>query len=287
MDGVRQELLTVHTARLRAANVDSPQWDATQLIDAVIPRGAAPTPAQIAELDALVAKRAQRVPLQLILESTGFYSITVACARGVFIPRPETEVLVTTVLHELGALAAPRVIEPCTGSGAITASLLAECSDVEVHATDISAGAVALATRNVARVVTGAAGVPARPATARAWVTLGSLFAPVPSVWQQTVDVIVSNPPYLSEAVFAELPPEVRDYDPYGALVGGCDGHEIVADLCGEAPRWLKPGGLLALEVDVMRVDDACDRAVSAGLVDVKVIPDLTGADRFVTARTP
>lgn len=272
-------------ARLHAAGVESATWDARVLVDTAFP-GNTPVDADgLATLDMLVAKRVTRVPLQLLVGHTGFRMIELICRPGVFIPRPETEILVGVVLDELATLAHPRVIEPCTGTGAIVASLLAERDTVDVFATDVNPDAVRLARDNIARVVSGDAGVPPRPDTAQATVAHGSLYDPVPDRFRGVTDVIVCNPPYLPHDTFADLPREVHDHDPYAALVGGTDGHELVDQLFRQAHMWLRSGGLIALEVDALRLDDACVRAEAAGLVAVDTVRDLTGTYRFVTAR--
>jgi release factor glutamine methyltransferase len=285
VDSDRQQLMRLVVVKLAAAGVDSPDFDARQLVNATIPVGQPVTDAQLTQLDARVALRVARVPLQLVLGVTGFRLIDVLCAPGVFIPRPETEILVGLALTAMADMTAARVIEPCTGSGAISASLIAEHDHVEVCATDSNPAAVTLARTNIARVVAGTAGVPVRPASACATVLHGSLFDPVPQSFRGTTDVIVCNPPYLPETLFATLPREVREHDPVDALVGGPDGHELVGALFTAAPHWLRPGGMIAVEIDTLRCDDACDRATTAGLVQVETATDLTGARRFITAR--
>jgi len=287
VDQSRQLLMNEIATTLAVAGVESGLWDARQLVAYALGGNRAPSVTDLERLSALVEQRAQRVPLQHLLGDTGFRLITVACTPGVFIPRPETEMLVELVLAEAATLATPRIIEPCTGTGAIAASLVAELEATTVYATDINQDAVALACSNIARVIAGDAGVAMRPDTVTAKVLHGSLCDPVDQSWYGRTDVIVCNPPYLPHVAHADLPPEVRIHDPYDALVGGVDGHEIVSAVFDAAAEWLRPGGLVAVEVDVTRRDDACARAHEAGLVDVETQPDLTGAQRFITARRP
>ena len=274
-------------ARLAAAGVESALWDAKQLLAHVSGDNTELVEADLARLDALVTQRAARVPLQLLLGDTGFRYITVACVPGVFIPRPETEVLVELALGEAATLPHPLVIEPCTGTGAITASLLAELDAVTVYATDLNEAAVRVARHNIQHVIEGQAGVTKRPETVSGNVLHGSLYDPIDRALRGQIDVIVCNPPYLPDAVYDGLPPEVHDYDPYDALVGGVDGHEVVGEVFAAAAHWLKPGGFVAVEVDATRPDDACAKAHAAGLSHVQTHPDLTGARRFVSARRP
>jgi len=281
----RQQHIDAIADQLAAAGVASPAWDAKTLVAYALPHERDVTAKDLQVLDELVKQRVARVPLQLLTKETGFRYLTLTCRPDVFIPRPETEVLVDLVLPELAGIAQPRVIEPCTGTGAIAASLAAELAAVAVVATDINPTAVALARHNMTRVMAGDAGVPKRPQHVDVSVCDGSLFEPVPKQWRGSTDVIVCNPPYLPPTVLSALPPEVVDHDPHEALIGGPDGHEIVAQVLFAATGWLKPGGLIALEIDATRTDDACQRAAAAGLVDVSTHTDLTGARRFITAR--
>lgn len=285
MERLRQFQISRVAALLEAAGVESALWDARQLVTHVLNSDVTATDADLVRLDELVEQRARRIPLQLLLGDTGFRLITVACAPGVFIPRPETERLVELVLAEAAGRKTPRIIEPCTGSGAIAASLVSELDSAFVYATDINETAVALARQNILRVMTGDAGVASRPNTIGAEVLHGSLCDPLDRALCGHIDVIVCNPPYLPWAVHQQLPTEVRDYDPHDALIGGIDGHEVVGAVFNTAAQWLMPGGLVALEVDATRHVDAGERAHAAGLIDVKTHADLTGELRFITAR--
>jgi release factor glutamine methyltransferase len=211
----------------------------------------------------------------------------------VFIPRPETEVvagLAIDAAREAGSR--PLVVEPCTGTGAIACALLSEVPGVRVLATDASIEAVELARRNMRRTVAGEASPPERRPVngAEAQVVHGHLLDPLrqldPDVCGR-VDVLVANPPYLPTSDAPSMAPEVVGHDPQVALFGGEDGHEVVDELLGEAMAWLRPGGTIVLEIDDRRGSDAAGAAEEAGLVDVRVEPDLTGRDRAVVARRP
>ena len=268
--------------RLAAAGVPTPEVDAALLLRHILGwpaarlvtgAAAALPPGAVEELEPLVTRRAQRVPLQLLLGSVGFRHLDIAVAPGVFLPRPETEVLAGEALARLpaGGLA----LEPCTGSGAVACALADEGAAVRVIATDLSPTAVALARGNAARL------------HLEVTVLLGDLLMPVPAALRGSADVLVANPPYLAQHELPGLEPEVRDHDPVAALVSGPTGSETVARLLDEGPAWLRPGGWLLLEVDTSRAHATAALARGAGLADVAVVCDLTGAERVVLGRRP
>lgn len=219
-----------------------------------------------------VTRRCNREPLQLILGSAGFRYLDIQVRPGVFIPRPETEWLVQLCLDHQMIPDGARVIEPCTGTGAISASIAHETAASAIIATDINPEAVDLAKTNCAPYP-------------QVDVREGDLLGPLPAEWAGLVDLLVSNPPYLDAATVAEAEPEVKDWDPYNALVGpGPDGWDIVRDLIDQAPAWLAPGGWLALEDDPARVHRSADRA-RPWASHVDVVNDLAGRERFVIAQ--
>ncbi len=274
------ELIAAVAGRLAGAGIPTPEADARWLVrhalgwsaaDVALAGSRALTADQIDAVGRLTDRRATREPLQLVLEGTEFRGHHIELVAGVFIPRPETELLVEHALECLpdGGVA----VEVCTGSGAVACALAVERPSARVIATDRDASAVALAARNAARL--GAA------------VELGhgSLLDPVPHDLRGGVDVLVANPPYLATAELAELPEEVAAWDPVGALVAGPSGHEVSDQLIAAAGTWLAPGGWLLLELDERRVAAAAQRAAGAGLVGVRTRRDLAGRPRFVAAR--
>lgn len=288
----RWELEEEVTDQLDAAGVPTPEVDARLLLDAMEDRFGDLSRCDRAVLDGMVARRAAREPLQVVLGRTTFRWADVEVAPGVFIPRPETEVVAGLAIDACEGIEEPLVVEPCTGTGAITCALLTEVPGVRVVATDASIGAVELARRNVQRVLAGEAS-PAdrRPSHgADAEVVHGHLLEPVrqldPALCGR-VDVVVANPPYLPVSDAPSLAPEVVGHDPREALFGGDDGHEVVDELLVEAMAWLRPGGTVVVEIDDRRGADAARAAQEAGLTDVRVEPDLTGRDRAVVARRP
>jgi release factor glutamine methyltransferase len=217
------EVVTAVAARLEAAGVHSPRADARWLVTHVV--GVAGDPAGgpgAALLVELVGRRAAREPLQLVVGTTAFRTVELVCRPGVFIPRPETEVVAGVAIEAARAAGpAPVVVEPCTGTGAIACSLVAEVPGVRVVATDRDPAATALARENLARVTAGAAGV-AGAAPGAVWEVLdGDLLGPVDRALRGRLDVLVANPPYLPAADRGGWEPEVADHDPEAALVGG------------------------------------------------------------------
>lgn len=282
-------------AELRAAGVPSPDVDARWLVAAasgVDPLRAPDRPltrATAQSLDELVARRVAREPLQLVLGTTAFRDLELVCRPGVFVPRPETEVLAGLAIGLARAARAdgraddvPVVVhEPCCGTGAVGLAVASEARGAVVLIGDRSGTAVALATENRERL--------ARADRLRSPVEVhvGDLLDPFLLTAHPVADVIVANPPYLPLADLEALEPEVAAHDPHDALAGGPDGHEVVDALLRGATRVLAPGGAIVLEIDARRAEETVAVARDAGLVDVMVHHDLTGAPRFVLARRP
>jgi release factor glutamine methyltransferase len=266
-------------ARLAAAGVPSPRFDAEELAAHVLgirrTELAAYDEIDEAAYEALVAARAQRRPLQHLTGVAHFRYVSVAVGPGVFVPRPETEVMVGWLVDTLRA-APPgaRVVDLGTGSGAIALSLATEVPGVEVHAVEVDEGAYDWAARNLA-------GSGVRLYLADAADALPDLDG--------TVDAVVSNPPYIPHAAWESVAPEVRDHDPAAALWGGGgDGLDVVRAVERTAARLLAPGGVIALEHADAQGRTAPAVFTGAGRwTDIRDHQDLTGRDRFLTARKP
>lgn len=233
-------------------------------------------------VQALVVRRERGEPLQLLLGHWPFRTVELELVPGVFVPRPETEVVAGIAIEHARRLGpGVTVAEPCTGSGAIACSLVAEVAGIDVYATDRDPAAVALARRNLARAGEAAS------APSRFRVFEGDLLAPLPPELRGRLDVLVANPPYLPSGDRPRLAKEVADHDPPAALFGGDDGHEVVDRLLAAAVTWLRPGGLVIVEIDDRRGERACEVARDLGLADVRLLPDLAGRDRAVIATRP
>ena len=230
------------------------------------------TPEERATFRSAIERRATGEPLQYVTGEVPFRHLVLNVRPGVFIPRPETEVLVDTVLEylEKAQVERPRVVDLCTGSGAIAVSLAYERVGARVHATEIVGATAEIARRNA-----GSAGV-----SERLTVLEGDLFAPLPESLRGALDVVVSNPPYIPTADLADLPAEVAGFEPRVALDGGPDGLDVVRRIAEEAVSWLKAGGLLAVEIDSTCAKEAA-LVLSRWYERIEVRQDLTARDRI------
>jgi release factor glutamine methyltransferase len=226
-------------------------------------------------VDDLVEARAHRVPLQHLTGTAGFRYLDLQVGPGVFVPRPETELLVDAVLEALPADegVAPVVVDLCAGSGAIGLSVAHEHPRAVVHLVEHSDEAFGWLARNA-------------EGCGRAHLHHADL-ADTPASLDASVDVVVSNPPYLPLDERDLVDPEVRDYDPPEALWAGEDGLAVVRRVVTHAVRLLRPGGRLVVEHSE-RQDVAVPAVFTgAGFVEVQVHPDLTGRPRFSVGTRP
>jgi release factor glutamine methyltransferase len=233
--------------------------------------------AERAELRGAVERRAAGEPLQYVTGEMPFRHLVLKVCPGVFIPRPETEVLVDEALASLptaGDGIAPVVVDLCTGSGAVGLSIAHERPDARVYATEIVPGAAEVARANAER-----CGV-----ADRVTVLDGDLFSPLPAELRGAVDLVVANPPYVPTGDLPALPAEVGEFEPHVALDGGPDGLDVARRIAAEALAWLRPGGTLALELDEGRVAAAVEE-LAVEYAEVRAVSDLTGRSRVVVAR--
>jgi release factor glutamine methyltransferase len=227
-----------------------------------------------AALDA-ARRRATGMPIQYAAGRAAFRHLTLDVDARVLVPRPETEQLVEHVLAFTGAHRGGTVVDVGTGSGAIALALASEGRFAKVIGTDVSQDALAVARSNAARF--------ANRCCAAVDFRHGSLLGPVS---ETGLSAIVSNPPYIAFSEAAALPASVLDWEPSVALFAGDEGMAIIAQLIRDAAPLLAPAALLALEVDSRRAARAAGLASSHGAyVDVRVLLDLTGRERFVVAR--
>ena len=280
-------LLAQATATLAAAGVASPEHDARALAVHVLGL-AKPSDllliddldaAQRSAYDALVARRAAREPLQHLTGTVGFRYLELEVGPGVFVPRPETESVVQWAVDAIAAQgwSAPLLADLCTGSGTIAFALANEVPGATVHAVERDAGALDWTRRNAANRVK--AGDP------EVHLHLGSVEESLLDLDGQ-FDLIASNPPYVAEDERHLPDPEVVDHDPEIALFAGADGLDVVRLVEQAAKRLLKPGGLAVVEhSDRQGVTAPAVFLEAGGWIEVVDHVDLTGRDRFVTAR--
>ena len=269
---------------LAKAGVASPRADAELLAAHVLdtertrlPMIPLVDPPVVEQLRRLVERRASRVPLQHLTGWSAMGTVTVAVGPGVFVPRPETELLLAWGLAVLDGVDAPVVVDLCTGSGAIALAVANARPDAIVHAVDSDPAALAWARRNAnLRAAAGDTPIGLHSGDVSSSATLAELDG--------TAHLVLCNPPYVPAG--AELPPEVADHDPPNALFGGEDGLAVIRPVVSTAARLLRPGGALAIEHDESHREavPALLRSRSV-LTDIEDHTDLAGRPRFATAR--
>ncbi|HSI26461.1 MAG TPA: peptide chain release factor N(5)-glutamine methyltransferase [Aeromicrobium sp.] len=277
------EVIAAATAALEAGGVPSPRVDAETLYSHVTGKSRSmlamsgpPHPEQLTAFWSMVAARVRRVPLQHLIGSASFRFVDVEVGPGVFIPRPETELLAGWAIDEAKSAIkesaeAPVVVDLCTGSGVIALSIVHECPPAGVHAVELDEGAFEWAARNLV-----GTGIDLRLGdAAEAFHDLDG-----------TADVVVSNPPYIPLEAWESVAPEVRDHDPALALWSGEDGLDAIRMIEQAAWRLLKPGGVVGVEHADAQGESA--PAVFGGRwSEVRDHADLAGRARYLTARKP
>lgn len=222
----------------------------------------------------LVARRANREPLQYLLGTQEFCGREFRVTPSVLIPRPESELLVEETIRRCAHNPSPAVVDVGTGSGCLAVSVASALPDARVLAIDASADALAVARANMEQHGLGP----------RIECVQGDLLAPLfERGWTGRVDVIVSNPPYIADLDLVTLQPEVRCFEPHLALAGGPDGMDVHRRLLQEAPVYLKSGGVLLMEVGCGQAASVCREAEVGGWFRIyDVLRDEGGIDRVV-----
>lgn len=269
------EVLRGAESYLAARGVEHPRLNAEHLLAAALglkrmelylqfdrPLGEA----ERAPLREAVRRRGAREPLQHVLGTAEFHGRTFACDRRALVPRPETEQLAEIALELARGGASPRVLDAGTGSGVLAVTLACELDSAGIDATDISAGALALAAENAAR-----HGVDGRVRFAEA-----DLWPPDAPAF----DLVVANLPYIPSGELPGLSPEVR-HDPASALDGGPDGLDAIRALVRGAPAHLRPGGALLMEIGLGQADAVAALLEASKFRDISVRPDYQSIPRF------
>ena len=265
-------------ARLHEAGVASPERDADLLLAHVLDVGLGRlplvddlTPPQHEAYDALVARRASREPLQHLTGTAAFRHVELLVGPGVFVPRPETELLAGWAIEHSSTHERPVVVDLCTGSGAIAKAIAHEVPHADVHAVELDEEALAWAERNLA-----GTGVDLRHGD------LATAFDDLLG----SVDVVVCNPPYIPLEAWESVAAEVRDHDPHLALFSGDDGLDAMRVLEERAARLLRVGGVVGAEhADVQGESAPAVFAATGRWHDVTDHRDLAGRPRYLTAR--
>ena len=273
-----RELRRAAAERLRAAGVASPERDADELLAHVLgislgrlPLVESVAPEDIAAYDALLARRVAREPLQHLTGTAAFRHVELAVGPGVFVPRPETELLAGWAIEQVAGLDAPVVVDLCTGSGAIARAVADEAPHARVHAVELDEAAHRWAVRNLA-----GTGVDLRQGD------MATAFDDLAG----EVDVVVCNPPYIPLDAWESVATEARDHDPHLALFSGDDGLVAMRVLERRAALLLRPGGVVGAEHADVQGESA--PAVFSGTgrwTGVRDHTDLAGRARYLTAR--
>lgn len=286
--------LAAAITRLAEAGVGSPSADARLLVAHAlgvagpelsrrVVLGDALDAAQAERLEALLDARADRVPLQHLTGAAAFRGIELAVGPGVFVPRPETELLAGLGVDEARALAAAGagqvlVVDLCTGSGAVALAVADEVPQARVVALELDPSAVGWARRNVERLALGDR-VDVREGDVAG--AAGTLLADVAG----RADVVLANPPYIPPGM-VPTEPEVRDHDPEVALYGGgTDGLRVPRATVATAHALLRPGGLFAMEHADVQGDAARALVGGPGWTGARTLHDLAGRPRTLVVR--
>jgi release factor glutamine methyltransferase len=280
-------LLQQAASQLREVGVGSAEQEARQLLAyatgielARLPLLDAVEDAQAAYFQTLINKRARRIPLQHLTGRAHFRYLEVEVGPGVFVPRPETEVMTGWAIEQLRPMVyavargesrhLPVVVELGTGSGAVAKSIALELTGTRVHAVELSEEAAAYAARNLADTTVE--------------LHVQNMIGALPEL-NGSVDLVIANPPYIPLEAFESVVPEVRDYDPPLALFSGDDGLDAIKVVAEEAARLLRPAGLLCVEHADVQGKSAQQVLVQHGaFAGVRDHLDLNGRPRFVTA---
>ncbi len=280
------ELLKISTQYLKEKGIDSPRLCAELLLAHALGQSRMQLyleydkPLKAEEIEAyrhLIRRRLRREPLQYILGKWGFYSVELEVGPGVLIPRPETEILVEAVLRiakarEFENRDCIHAVDMGTGCGCIPVSICMEDARFSFVAIDISAKALSYARQNISKY----------GLEKRIELREGNLFATISE--GESFDFIISNPPYVSQGEWLQLEPEVKDYEPKEALIGGPSGLEYLLEIGKRAREYLRKPGYLLMELSPSQSQEMKDVLVSMGYGHIRVIKDLNGRDRVITA---
>ncbi len=275
------ELLNLSTEYLASKGSPTPRLDAEVLLASVLGLNRVglyvnfDKPLETSEVTAyrkVIARRGAREPVAYILGEKEFMSYSFHVTPQVLIPRPETELLVETVVRELNGDCEPVILDIGTGSGIIAIMLAILIPTARLVAVDVSTSALTLAAENAQK----------HQVAERINFCVSDLFSGL--TVGDKYNCIVSNPPYISDGEIATLSPEVQR-EPHQALAGGRDGLAIIRRIITEAAHWLTPNGLLAQEIGANQGAAVHSYALASGFTQVQVLPDYAGNDRVVLLR--
>lgn len=270
------------TPLLAAAGVENPETDVRLLAQHVLKTDQVTllmnlnrmlTEVEVKDLNAAIARRAQREPVSRIIGRRGFWKHEFKITPQTLDPRPDSETLIEVAL-KYATPASATILDLGTGTGCLLLSLLGEWMNAKGVGLDISGEAVATARENAKDLK-----LDARAAfTETDWA---HYTPPAP------FDLVISNPPYIAAGEMAGLAPEVTQYDPVTALVGGADGLECYRSIAALLPRFLKKGGWVVFEIGHAQANDVKSILANAGALVIHTVQDLAGSDRVIVAQMP
>ncbi len=231
-----------------------------------------PTPEQWRRFDTLLARRSNREPLAYLRGTQEFYGLELGVSPAVLVPRPETEMLVDLALERLRERPHPTVIDVGSGSGCIAVAMAKNAPAARVTGIDLSRDALAVAAENARRHGVGS----------RVLFLQADLLA---AVRDASLDMVLSNPPYIPSNDIPGLQPEVAEHEPRIALDGGPDGLAVVRRITAQAARVLRPGGWLAVEVGQGQAEQVGNLFVAAGFECMDIRSDLAGIQRVIAGK--
>lgn len=275
--------LTRATRLFIDSGIDTPQLDAEVLMAHVINQPRIHVIAHHEEVlndeqsilfDEYVMRRAKREPLAYIIGSWEFWGLDFEVDNNVLVPRADTETLVEVAMAGLKGTE-PIAADIGVGSGCIAISLASELPNLVIYGTELSPKTAEIAHRNALK----------HGVEIQVPIFEGNLLEPLPEELKGKLDAVISNPPYIPSVDIEDLQPEVRDFEPRGALDGGVDGLDCIAAILDASIEYLKPGGWVHLEIGIGEAEAVSDYARKAGYTNIRVTKDLNQIERVVSAQ--
>ncbi|MEZ0259498.1 MAG: peptide chain release factor N(5)-glutamine methyltransferase [Alphaproteobacteria bacterium] len=277
-----KDFVSRNAALLAAAGVENPETDIRLLIEHVLKIDHAAllmnlnrmlVNAEVKDLDAAIARRAKREPVSRIIGRRGFWKYDFKVTPQTLDPRPDSETLVEAAL-KYATPAPTTILDLGTGTGCLLLSLLGEWINSKGVGLDISSEAVATARENAKDL---------KLDTRATFTEIDWAHYTPPAPF----DLVISNPPYIAVGEMPGLAPEVTDYDPVTALVGGADGLDCYRSIAGLLPRFLKKGGWVVFEIGHAQANDVKSILANRGAAVIHTVQDLAGSDRVIVAQMP
>ncbi|MGQ0793617.1 MAG: peptide chain release factor N(5)-glutamine methyltransferase [Deltaproteobacteria bacterium] len=276
------ELYTLGKEKIAEAGIENPSLEAAIMLSRALgvstagiyalPHGRV-RPEEGRVFEGFIERRQAREPIAYILGEREFYSRAFCVNRRVLIPRPETEILVEAALAEAKSIPSPRIADVGTGSGAVGVTIACERADAMVFATDISPEALEVARENAKR----------HSVAERISFVQADFLSPFAD---SCLDIVVSNPPYVRAEDYSHLPPDVRDFEPALALIGGgVDGLAAIRRVIEDSARTLASGGACIVEVGEGQSAGVREIFQSVGFTEIETKRDLSGIERVIRGK--